>query len=113
MYALKHTHGFIMSHLVEVGGGGSVATFSKGPVVTKIQTLEGPIFYSKTDLIQAHLKKIQTSATLNMVHRCTTTSFNSLVFCLYAQRYRTVYYSCFEWQDFNKLRLIKAKRNLL
>ena len=36
-----------------------------------------------------------------------------LVFCLYLHIYRTVYYTCFVWQDFDKFRLNKANLNLM
>ena len=70
-----------------------------------------------TDPILAHLKKIQTSPALELVHRCKQwvcgPSSTSLVFCLYLCRYCTVYYTCFMWQEFNKLSLNKAKLYLM
>ena len=81
----------------------SAATFPKGPMVTKIQTLKGPIFCLNTDLIQTQFwliwKKIQTSAALHLsVHCCRRRVPPVRLFCnfvKYLYWYRTAHFvSC-------------------
>ena len=88
---------FLFSYFLLHISNNSAATSPQGPTLTKIQTLYGPIFCSNIHLIQTPFRliwKIQTKATLELVHRCnqwaSAPSFNGMVFFLYFYWYRTV-----------------------